>query len=177
MDEPGLAGRYAARNDIRSISPMQLKRTELLQQMAIFGGIRNETLEFILALAPIVKVPKDEYFFKEGDAAESMFILESGRAVVLKGFEGKQHRVRELRPGGCFGEMSIMDFSPRSASVLAIENCTALEISTTCLHRLYERDLEQFTMIEMNMGREVSRRLREMNASRSMQSSRSDETQ
>jgi CRP-like cAMP-binding protein len=60
--------------------------------------------------------------------------------------------------------MSLIDFSPRSASVRAVEDCTALQISAACISQIYEKDLEQFAMIEMNMGREVSRRLRESDA-------------
>jgi CRP/FNR family transcriptional regulator, cyclic AMP receptor protein len=42
-----------------------------------------------------------------------------------------------------------------------MDDCRAIELSSNSLFRVYEKDLEQFTMIQMNMGREVSRRLRE----------------
>jgi CRP-like cAMP-binding protein len=135
---------------------------ERLQQMALFGAIREDVLAFILTVAPMVAVAEGNFFFREGDTAESMFVLQTGRVVVLKGLPGKQLRLRELNPGDCFGELSLIDLSPRSASVRAVENCTALEISTACLYQVYEKDVEQFAMIEMNMGREVSRRLREI---------------
>ena len=54
-----------------------------------------------------------------------------------------------------------MDMRHRSASVVAVESCNAIELSGASLFGLYEKDLEQFTLIQMNMGREVSRRLRE----------------
>jgi len=50
---------------------------------------------------------------------------------------------------------------PRSASVRAIDDCRAIQLSAASLYQVYEKDLEQFAMIQMNMGREVSRRLRE----------------
>jgi len=56
--------------------------------------------------------------------------------------------------------MALMDLLPRSASVQAIEDCTAIEVRPEHLHRLFECDVEQFALIQMNMGREVSRRLR-----------------
>ena len=56
--------------------------------------------------------------------------------------------------------MSLIDMQPRSASVRALEACEALEISIPSLHQLYKVDVEQYAMIMMNMGREVSRRLR-----------------
>ncbi len=53
-----------------------------------------------------------------------------------------------------------MDLFPRSVSVLAEEDCTAIEISGAALYELCEKDLEQFTPDLMNLAREISRRLR-----------------
>ncbi len=55
-----------------------------------------------------------------------------------------------------------MDMNPRSASGVAETSCLALEVHNMSLFGLYERDLEQFTMIQMNLMREVSRRLRHL---------------
>ncbi len=90
-----------------------------------------------------------------------MFVLEEGRVVVLKLWQGGDCLLRILEQGDCFGEIVLLDLCPRSASVLAVEDCVAIERSAPSLHSLYEKDVEQFAMIEMNMGREISRRLRE----------------
>jgi CRP/FNR family cyclic AMP-dependent transcriptional regulator len=144
---------------------MQDDRIEALQGMSIFGGIREDILRLILNVAPVAFVQPGDYFFREGDIGDSMFVLEAGKAAVYKRVGGQERLLRNLNQGDCFGEMSLIDFSPRSASVRAIEDCAALQISAACIARVYERDLEQFAMIEMNMGREVSRRLRESDAS------------
>jgi CRP-like cAMP-binding protein len=140
---------------------MQDARVELLQQRPIFGGIRTDILVFLLDRCDVVRVRRNDYFFREGDAAQSMFVLETGRAAILKLWQGEQRLLRALEQGDCFGEMALMDMKSRSASVVATEDCTAIELSAGCLFELYERDLEQFTLIQMNMGREVSRRLRD----------------
>jgi len=145
-------------------SDMQDEQIEALQRMSIFGGIRDDILRLILNVAPVVLVPQGDYFFREGDTADSMFVLEAGKAAVYKRLGGQECLLRNLNQGDCFGEMSLIDFSPRSASVRAVEDCTALQISAACISQVYEKDLEQFAMIEMNMGREVSRRLRESDA-------------
>jgi CRP/FNR family transcriptional regulator, cyclic AMP receptor protein len=136
----------------------------MLQQMPVFGGIRDDIVEFILSIARSVAVHASEHFFREGDAGDSMFVLTSGRAEVVNGASGQEHQVRELAQGDCFGEMSLLDLSPRSATVRALESCSAIEISAGCLYQVYGRDVEQFALIEMNMGRELSRRLRESTA-------------
>jgi CRP-like cAMP-binding protein len=141
---------------------MQEARIRLLQRMAIFGGIRDEILEFLVDRAPIVRVPKGEFFFRENDEGQSMFVLEEGKVAVLKRWQGRDYILRTLQQGDCFGEMALLDLSPRSASVRAVEDCVAIELSAASLYDLYNKDLEQFAMIEMNMGREVCRRLREL---------------
>jgi len=136
-------------------------RIELLQRMAVFGGIRTEVLQFLLDLCPIVPVATNEFFFREGDKGDSMFVLEIGKVAVLKSWEGEDYLLRTLREGDCFGEMALIDHCPRSASVRAVEDCSAIQISAANLYRLYVQDLKQFALIQMNMGREVCRRLRE----------------
>ncbi len=49
---------------------------------------------------------------------------------------------------------------PRSACVIAITDCSAIELTPQALAELFERDAEQFALIQMNIGREVCRRLR-----------------
>ena len=140
---------------------MEEARIELLQHMPVFGGIRADILQFIIVTCPVVSVLANEFFFHEHDQADSMFVLEAGKAVVLKSWGGQQHLLRTLQKGDCFGEMAVMDLCPRSATVRAAENCTALRISAANLNQIYARDLKQFALIQMNMGREVCRRLRD----------------
>ncbi len=140
---------------------MEETRIELLQRMPVFGGIRADVLDYLLGLCPIVVVRAGEFFFREGAAADSMFVLEAGKVAVLKTWQNEEYVLHALGPGDCFGEMALMDLMPRSAAVRATADCRAILVSAGSLLKVYERDLEQFAMIQMNMGREVSRRLRE----------------
>ena len=133
---------------------------ELLQAMPIFGAIRDDTLDFLLARSGEVSVDRDDYFFRENDQGSSMFVLEEGKVAVLKTWVEQTQSLAFLNRGDCFGEMALIEMGARSASVQATEDCTALEMSIDTLHELYQQDLEQFTIIQMNMGREVCRRLR-----------------
>lgn len=139
---------------------MKQARVELLQSMPIFGGLRQDTLEFLVDHANTVRLSPGELFFREGDDAVSMFVLERGKVAVAKLRGREEHLLKHLSQGDCFGEMALLDLYPRSASVMAVEPCEAIEIPSSTLLKLYEHDLEQFTIIQMNMGREISRRLR-----------------
>ena len=142
---------------------MQQARIELLQRMPIFGGVEANILQFLLGLCPVESVSTNDFFFREGDQADLMFVLEAGEAAVLKSWRGQDHLLRTLKQGDCFGEMAVMDMCPRSASVRAVVDCTAIRISAANLYRVYSHDLKQFALIQMNMGREVCRRFRETN--------------
>ncbi len=128
--------------------------------MPIFGAISDESLKFLLERAKEVQVAKDDFFFRENDQGASMFVLEEGRVAVLKSWVGQTQSLASLNRGDCFGEMALIEMGARSASVQATEDCTAIEVSIDILHELYQHDLEQFTIIQMNMSREVCRRLR-----------------
>jgi CRP-like cAMP-binding protein len=136
-------------------------RIGLLQGMPVFGGIRADILGFLLPLCPLAEVRAGEFFFREGDAADSMFVLESGSVAVLKSWRSNEYLLHTLGAGDCFGEMALMDLMPRSASVRALEDCRAIRLSVAGLYQVYQKDVEQFAMIQMNIGREVSRRLRD----------------
>jgi CRP-like cAMP-binding protein len=87
--------------------------------------------------------------------------LESGRVAVLKDWAGREMLLRHLDPGDCFGEMALLDLFDRSASVRAVDDCRAMALTSAHLYRLFEHDAAQFALIQMNIAREMSRRLRD----------------
>lgn len=132
----------------------------LLRRMAIFGGLSDATLKLILEQSQTIRVGANEYFFREGDRPKSFYVLNRGSVVVERKWQNTVVILDELQHGDCLGEMSLIDLMPRSASIRASEDCEALEISLSSLRSVYRQDVEQYAMIMMNMGREVSRRLR-----------------
>ncbi|MCY0964761.1 Crp/Fnr family transcriptional regulator [Parathalassolituus penaei] len=136
------------------------QRLALLQSMPIFGALNATSIAFIESHCRCLELEAGQVIFYEGDPASSLFVLEQGTAEVMKQCGPDLRRLRWLHDGDCFGEMAIVDMNPRGATVRTTTPCKALEIPTEALYGLYELDLEQFTLIQMNMLREVSRRLR-----------------
>ena len=136
------------------------ERLELLAEMPAFGGMNAATLELVARLAEPVEVSAGEHFFREGDETQAMYVLQTGQVEIYKTWQSSSKVLRCMKAGDCFGEMALIDLFPRSASALAVESSKALEITPPILHEIYQQDLEQFTMLQMNMGREISRRLR-----------------
>lgn len=147
--------------DVSTESATNLDQVQLLQSMPVFGGIRADVLEFLLGLARHVTVPEGEYFYREGDPASSLFVLEEGTVSLIKHWRNNDYTLKSLERGDCFGQVALIDLQPRNTSALATSDSTAIELYAEDLYKLYKRELNQFTVIYMNMAREVCRRLRE----------------
>ena len=150
---------------IDSATGLFVDAADPLSRISIFGGLRAETLAFLLARAERVSVAQGEVFFHEGDPGGALYILERGCAEVVKNRaatsarKARVVRVAEIKSGGCFGEVSLLAVMPRSATVAAVDDCEALRLRYTDLHALYQHDVAEFAILMMNLGREVARRL------------------
>ncbi len=128
--------------------------------MPVFGGLKSVTLDFFLSESEIVTKMPGEYFFHENDKGDSLYIIQHGKIQVVKNWEGENYILCTLQNGDCFGEMELIDIVARSASIIALEETETIRLRLKTIYTLLQKDMEDFTMIMMNMGREVSRRLR-----------------
>lgn len=133
-----------------------------LREIGLFGGLDEPTLETLARELPAEQVPVATRVVSEGDAAREMFVVVSGELEVLKRSPGgSEVRVAMLGPGDWFGEMAIVDVQPRSATVRSLAPSTLLRVSAENVNRLlYRRDLKAYSLLIMNIARELSRRLR-----------------
>jgi CRP/FNR family cyclic AMP-dependent transcriptional regulator len=142
----------------------ELEQIKLLQAMPIFGGVSDDAIRFLMDLARDVDMPAGDYFYREGDAAKSVFVLDVGKVELIKRWQGEEHLLKSLSRGDSFGEVALIDMQARNTSARAVETSRAIELSTDDLYRLYKKHLDQFALIYMNMARQVCRRLREADA-------------
>lgn len=134
----------------------------MLREIGLFGGLDEETLRVMAAELPVDRALPGAKVVSEGEQARAMFIVIDGELeVVKKSRAGTEVRVAMLGPGGWFGEMSIIDVQPRSATVRALAPSRLLRMSAEHVDRLlYRRDLKAYSLFIMNVARELSRRLR-----------------
>ena len=139
---------------------MEADRITLLQRMPIFGALTGATLSLLADGARDWQVPAGACFFREGEPGDALFVLEQGRVEVRKQTPHGVLVLRQLDAGDCFGEMSLIDLGARSATVQALTDCRAFQIGADRLLALAQHDIEQFALLQMNLARELSRRLR-----------------
>jgi CRP/FNR family transcriptional regulator, cyclic AMP receptor protein len=134
---------------------------ERLREIGLFGGLGDDVLRELGGTLDVIDLDPGAVVFREGDSGREMFVLLDGEMEVLKHSKRKHEaRVAVLGPGDWFGEMSILDVMPRSATVRAVAPSRMLRISAHDLDTLYRKDLRSYSLMVLNIAREMSRRLR-----------------
>jgi CRP/FNR family transcriptional regulator, cyclic AMP receptor protein len=134
---------------------------ERLRDIGLFGGLGDEVLDHWATSLDVLVLEPGSSVFKEGDSGREMFVLLDGEIEVLKHSKSlRETRVALLGPNDWFGEMSILDVMPRSATVRTLSPSRVLRITAHDLDGLYRRDLRSYSLLVLNIAREMSRRLR-----------------
>lgn len=130
-------------------------RLIFVREVPIFKELRDEFLVRLASIMDELSFPANHTIFTEGQEGRSLYIVVSGEVRV---HIGSQDLV-QLKQGACFGEMSLFDAEPRSASVTTIIPCDCLVLTQ---QQLYEA-IDETPGIAVNIIRLLSRRIRELN--------------
>ena len=129
-----------------------------LKRVALFSGLTDSQIERLAAGSVRRSFPKGRTIVAEGEPSQSLYVLLSGRAKVQRSdTEGKEVILAVLGPGECFGEMSLIDDAPRSASVITIESCDFKSINKESFKAILQSSPE----ICMRIMKGLVKRLRE----------------
>lgn len=103
---------------------------EVLGRVPLFQGLPRSDLERIAELVAPREVNAGEFLFREGDDGDKFYIVFDGAVEILKERPlGDHERLAVKRGGEAFGEMSLLNDAPRSASVRAVEDSRLLSVS------------------------------------------------
>ena len=132
-----------------------------LREIGLFGGLGDDLLETFVGALERIDVGSGVDVFHEGEAGRDLFVILDGEVEVLRRSKrGHETRVALLGPGDWFGEMSILDVLPRSATMRVVAPAQLLRFSAHDLDTLYRRDVRAYSLLVLNIAREISRRLR-----------------
>ena len=140
-------------------------QTALFRKFALFAELDDRELGAIAAVAKSRHYAKDDVVFHADESGDVFCLIQSGQVkVTMISPEGKEIILSLLGPGDFFGEMSLLDNEPRSATVIATES---LEIATIWRSEFLAILSENFAITKKVLA-EISRRLR--NASNRIES-------
>lgn len=145
----------------------QINKLELLRQVPLFSGLNEEGLRALAAVSRVCTLPEGDEIIEEGaelfEEDDGLYLLVDGTVEVRKGaVDGVGGQVvAQFGRGEFFGEMSLLDGQPRSASVIATSEVLCLVLNRADLQRQLRSDPE----IALKMLAVLSRRLRRMTES------------
>jgi CRP/FNR family cyclic AMP-dependent transcriptional regulator len=132
-----------------------VERLLFVRGVPIFKELRDDFLVRLASIMDEVAFPANNTIFTQGQEGRSLYIVVSGQVRVHL----KDQDLAQLAKGTCFGEMSLFDAEPRSASVTTLEPCECLLLTQ---QQLYEA-IDETPGIAINIIRLLSRRIRELN--------------
>ncbi|MCZ6748139.1 MAG: cyclic nucleotide-binding domain-containing protein [SAR324 cluster bacterium] len=132
-------------------APEGLKETlAKLRQVSLFSGFSDTELVRLLKICKSRSIASGQHVFHEGDKGDSLYVVVAGQVDITKISDGQTRVLVSMHPGDCFGEMAIIDDSPRMADAVAGgSGCSTIEVSASIVN-----DSED--MISLKLVRQIA---------------------
>ncbi len=109
----------------------------MLGEIPVFSLLDHSERETLADLLDCRKFPKDKLIFDVGDAGDCLFILRTGHVhVYVENTTGEKIVLGEFEPGEVFGEISLLDGGPRTATAIAMEDSECFVLTRDDLQEL-----------------------------------------
>jgi CRP/FNR family cyclic AMP-dependent transcriptional regulator len=143
---------------VRSLSGMSSVSTALLRNVPLLSVLREDELALLSRVVARRSYARGSLILGTGDPTDSLYVLVSGHIkVFMSDLDGKEVILAILGPNEFVGEMGLIDDSPRSANVVALEPCEVVCISKADFKRCLADNFD----MAMTVMRGLVKRLRE----------------
>ncbi len=136
-------------------------RIRQLRALSLFSTLSPRELKTVDGLLHERSFLKDEVIFDQGEEGQALYIIESGKVLICRQGQSADGRIAELSPGRLFGELALLDNSPRAAQARAAENCTLAVLFRADFLGLLETHAVIASKIALQLARHIGQRLRE----------------
>jgi CRP-like cAMP-binding protein len=126
-----------------------------LAKVPIFSDLTPRELRRLLRSTEEYSYPEGAVFVKEGARSEQLFVILEGTARVIR----RGRTVARIQPGDFFGEISLLDGQPRTATVIAETPVRCLVL----LRKEFEKIIAEMPAVASRVLRSLAVRFREMN--------------
>jgi len=141
------------------LSRSEIEKTNVLRNIQFFSELKEKDLHQVAGIAMQITVAKGGEIFSEGDPAENLFILNSGRVEVFKlNADGKKQLMRTVMPGEMFAEAAMFSGHTYPAFADAVKQSEVLTIAKNDLLDL----LQTNPQLSLNMLGALSKLLRKL---------------
>jgi CRP/FNR family cyclic AMP-dependent transcriptional regulator len=131
---------------------------QILKKIPLFSDLEEKELQTIASHAVSKSYPRNAVIINEGDDTNSMYIIQSGKVkAFLSNEDGKEVILKIMKPGDYFGELSILDSAPRSASIMTMEPCKFSIISREDFDKVLDAHPEMARKLVTELTRTIRR--------------------
>ncbi len=144
--------------------------TDFLKEVSLFDGLQDKTLSLIFRLGKVQQYKAGDLIIRENQEGGNLYIIITGRAEVVKSGKdpGSNKHLADLDRGSVFGEMSVFDNAPCSASVLAKTECSVHMIQGTDFKKFLKKNPDVAFEVFCTLISQISSRLRRTNLALSL---------
>jgi CRP-like cAMP-binding protein len=136
----------------------------LIKKAAIFADLEEDELKRVAEICNEQRFKFGKTIFKEGEPGNRLFIIADGEVRISRDVPGSgEEALAVLKPGACFGEMSVLDRSTRSTDAIANTDCVLLTITRSDFEMLLDFDRELGYKVLWSVVRLLCDRLRVTN--------------
>jgi CRP-like cAMP-binding protein len=136
----------------------------ILSKLSIFGGLEEDKQRYLTSLLKSVNYSKAAYVYRQGDDASHIYIVRSGKVMIVAESPAGKILLASFQTGDCFGETSVLGIQPHSASALTAVDTQLMILSRQALLNIFETDPPMFGILILNIARETCRRLHHVDA-------------
>ncbi|NVB82792.1 MAG: cyclic nucleotide-binding domain-containing protein [Kofleriaceae bacterium] len=137
---------------------------EILSQIDLFNGLPQGHLRRVVDIGLEEQYRASATIFSEGEPGDKFYLIVEGAVRISRIVPGMgEEALAVLRPGNYFGEMSLIDDAPRSATAMCHEKCRLFVVNRRDLEDLLFVDRDLAYELLWNWVRTLSRRLRATN--------------
>ena len=136
-------------------------RQQRLKDSALFSTLTPLELKIVDGLMHERRFLTDEIIFDEGEEGQALYLVMSGRVLISRSVDSDVEVVAELSAGSFFGDLALLDNSPRNAQARALDNCELAVFFRADFMGLMETDAVIGYKISLALARHIGWRLRE----------------
>lgn len=137
-------------------------RLERLRTLSLFVNLTPAELQIVDGLLHERDYLSGEVIFDEGEEGQAIYIVASGDVLICRQGQGEEGRVARLGPGTFFGELALLDNSPRSAQARAAIACQLIVFFRDDFVGLLDTHARIASKISRELARHLGARMRDM---------------
>lgn len=141
-----------------------MELVELLKGVEVFAGMTEEQLKRLAAISRVVEYRDGEIVFRQGETGDKLYVIQDGQVAVVVGDDLTARPALYLGRGQIFGEMAIIDYGERSATIrCASQHAVLAVIGRDDFEALCSSDTAIGYIAMRNMASDLSFKLRHRN--------------